>query len=376
MSLEAAATAQEDQLIPGLNFSLGATAAYVTDRKFSSFWPQGSNIYQYNTGQRVLRFQITDPGNGLLDLSTIRLGFILSNLDTTNALLLTGNSPMCLFGRMRVYLGGQLIEDVLNLNRHVGMMMKLLPANRNITQSIEGVGADGGTNGPTSDLIPAGASRNILTPLHGSGFFATHYLIPVGSFGVTVELELCDPAFVAAYQNPTGTNRSQTYSIIQARLLADVVHVDSAIQNQISQALLEGKPLPIHFKTWSNTNHSIDSSGGSWSVKSEPRLQPPGVRVCHLLKPSQDCSEHRGVYQDAISSGAGTPMRRTTSQEIRSVLSSQWAPCSSPTTLSASWATPSASTSSPSASPCTAAWTVYQSHRTSTGATASFWRWT
>ena len=173
---------------------------------------------------------------------------------------------MCLFGRMRVYLGGQLIEDVLNLNRHVGMMMKLLPANRNITQSIEGVGADGGTNGPTSDLIPASASRNILTPLHGSGFFASHYLIPVGSFGVTVELELCDPAFVAAYQNPTGTNRSQTYSIIQARLLADVVHVDSAIQNQISQALLEGKPLPIHFKTWNNTNYSIDSSGGSWSI--------------------------------------------------------------------------------------------------------------
>jgi hypothetical protein len=48
--------------------------------------------------------------------------------------------------------------------------------------------------------------------------------------------------------------------------VGDLVSVDSAIQNQLAQALLEGKPLPLSFQTWNNTYYSMDSSGGSWSI--------------------------------------------------------------------------------------------------------------
>jgi hypothetical protein len=46
-----------------------------------------------------------------------------------------------------------------------------------------------------------------------------------------------------------GSNASQQYQLTQCRLLYDTVHVDSAIQNQLAQALLEGKPLPMQFKS-------------------------------------------------------------------------------------------------------------------------------
>jgi hypothetical protein len=45
MSLEAAASTQSDMLIPGLNYSLGQTAAFVTSRRFQSIQALGSNIY-------------------------------------------------------------------------------------------------------------------------------------------------------------------------------------------------------------------------------------------------------------------------------------------------------------------------------------------
>jgi hypothetical protein len=178
---------------------------------------------------------------------------------------------MCLFSRLRVRVGGQQVEDVLWLNRLVGMLMKLLPANRNWSQSIEGLGgAESGPfgqgSGPTAESIAANGSRHVITPIHGSGLFATHYLLPVGSFPLEIELELCDPVQVATYGN--GSNASQQYQLTQCRLLYDTVSVDSAIQNQIAQSLLEGKPLPLHFKSWSNCYYTINSAGGSWSISS------------------------------------------------------------------------------------------------------------
>ena len=117
--LESVAAAQGDFLIPGLNFKLPQGASYVSHRKFSSFWPQGSNIYS-PTGTRLLRFVISD-NNNLLDLSTFRLCFQLTKTDTVNPLIPTGHPGQCWFQRARIYVGGCLVEDIMLANslRHV-----------------------------------------------------------------------------------------------------------------------------------------------------------------------------------------------------------------------------------------------------------------
>ena len=78
--LESIAGAQDDMLIPGLNFKLPQGASYVSQRRFSTFFPQGSNIYS-PTGTRLIRFVLSDATN-LLDLSTFRLAFQLSSTAT------------------------------------------------------------------------------------------------------------------------------------------------------------------------------------------------------------------------------------------------------------------------------------------------------
>jgi hypothetical protein len=60
---------------------LGQTASYITARHFASVTALGSNIYSWQTGQKVIRFLITEPSGALLDLSTVRLAFDLKNND-------------------------------------------------------------------------------------------------------------------------------------------------------------------------------------------------------------------------------------------------------------------------------------------------------
>jgi hypothetical protein len=178
---------------------------------------------------------------------------------------------MCLAERVRIILGGQVIEDSLLHYRLVATLMKLLPPARNWSSSMENLGG-GEAAGPGSvfgngfvpDTIAANGSRHVLTPLHGSGFFASHYLIPLSMFPITIELTLCDPGNVAVYQS-NATTYSQQYQITNPRILADVVNVDSSIQAQLSSALLEGRALPLTFNTWNNTYYSV-ATGPSWSI--------------------------------------------------------------------------------------------------------------
>ena len=195
--LESIAGAQDDMLIPGLNFKLPQGASYVSQRRFSTFFPQGSNIYS-PTGTRLIRFVLSDATN-LLDLSTFRLAFQLINGDGANPLKPTGHPGQCWFQRTRIYVGGCLVEDILLANRVSGMLRPLKPTDRNWAESLGLLGQTnespvtrgwlaGHTSAPYSVPIPASQQRTIISPIF-SGLLDTHYLLP-GRFPITIELEL------------------------------------------------------------------------------------------------------------------------------------------------------------------------------------------
>lgn len=54
--MEAITNGAEDYLIDGLSFKLPPGASYVTDRKSSTFWAVGSNVYTSNSGVKVVKF--------------------------------------------------------------------------------------------------------------------------------------------------------------------------------------------------------------------------------------------------------------------------------------------------------------------------------
>jgi hypothetical protein len=71
-ALDSIVATLEDDLLPGLNFSLSShrAASYVKQRSFSSFFPSGSNVYSSTTGQRVIVIRVADGGKSMLDLSS------------------------------------------------------------------------------------------------------------------------------------------------------------------------------------------------------------------------------------------------------------------------------------------------------------------
>ena len=165
MALEAVASTSDDMLVPGLSYSLSQAASYITGRRTTSWYASGSDLYSYSTGQQVMKFNISDVGGALLDLSTVRLCFVLSNTHASLPLQLTGQWPLCTMYRMRIFLGGQLIEDVQQLHRQVAMLKRLMPVQRNWSESTEGLGgAESGTysGGSTMDAIAANSSRTVL----------------------------------------------------------------------------------------------------------------------------------------------------------------------------------------------------------------------
>ena len=285
--LESIAAAQQDVLIPGLNFKLPAGASYVSARRMSTFFPQGSTVYG-PTGTRLIRFVLSDATN-LLDLSTFRLAYQLTNTDGTNLLQPTGHAGMCWFQRVRVYIGGCLIEDILLANRVAGMLQLCKPAQRLWAESLELLGqvnenpntaswVAASLAGPFLAPIPAGQTRTIVTPIF-CGLLQSHYLLP-GRFPITFELELVNqPSQCCAagdWNYPDGHGGytvqqpfSQSFSMQNVRILCDTVCVDNAVQEELSRTLLAGAALPLHITSYSTTMHNLQLAAAqnqSWSV--------------------------------------------------------------------------------------------------------------
>ena len=104
---------------PALDFGLPKTAQYVTDRRHVSYFPSGSNIYKVGSGNSTIRFYITGEDGTYLDLSSIRLFANLKNDDTTESNFLRPLSGLhAFFSRYRCTVGGQLVQDIDQYNRH------------------------------------------------------------------------------------------------------------------------------------------------------------------------------------------------------------------------------------------------------------------
>jgi hypothetical protein len=282
-----------DVLVPGLKYWLPESSSYVLDRKYSTFYPQGSNVYAPTTGQRVIRFVVSDATQ-FLDLNSIRLAFTLKNTSATVPLLPTGHPGLCWFQRLKVMVGGSLCEDLQYYNRVASMMRLMKPPDRlwsdsntllgQTTDSYHAVADNfnwkaGFAAGPSNAQIPANSSQTVITDLW-CGLTNSHYLLP-GRFPVTFEIELvgntnqcCPPGRAPVGAAPRDADHpgefSQQFEITNARLLIDCVTTDVTIHNELTQSLEQGKPLQMAISSWSTTMHGVLVAGAggnrSWDV--------------------------------------------------------------------------------------------------------------
>ena len=260
----------EDYLIDGLSFKLNPGASYVTDRRSVSYWTAGTNEYSAGTGSKVIRINLT--GDGWLDPSTARVIYTIQNNDGTAAKLLRPISgPWSFFRRVRCMVGGATVDDIDFYNR-VQQMLHILSSkeNRN-NDEVEGFGPrwdhdnlyGGWTADGTAQIL--GGINNSKTvsfkPL--SGLLNQPNYIPLSWCPINFELEgVTNPtdAIIGIGGNCNGTNTSTLWTSKDARIVRDVVTLDSALQNSDAEHVLSGKALPINYSTYISQFQSITSA--------------------------------------------------------------------------------------------------------------------
>jgi len=172
MAFESHAQAVEDVLHESLSFKLRPSASYVIDRKFVTFWPQGSSEYKVTGGVKVIKININ--GTDWLDPSSMKLLFHVKNDSTTANLTPFVNGIHNWFRRLRVIIGGQVVEDIDGYNRVVQMFTTMMDKNKQLNDSIE---SWTGTNAlDTPHLLAHGQSIVCIGSLFAGIFNQDKYL--------------------------------------------------------------------------------------------------------------------------------------------------------------------------------------------------------
>ena len=282
--MEAITQGVDDHLIGNLSYKLAPGASYVTDRRASTFHTTGSNVYS-PTGTKLVKIMLT--GDYWLDPSTVRIMFDLYNDDATSAKLLRPlGGPWSFFQRMRILVGGQVVEDVDTYNR-VHEMFSILTA----TDSRENVDAEG-FDVPTWDMFKtfskdynaATANLVVLDGIEGGGAKHTVLFKPLSGLfnqskylplkycgGITIELEVVgdatEPIVSHTWTTGTGntgvdlaTNTSVSWHLENVQCKCDLVTLDNSLENSYAEHLLSGKTLPVNLNTFISQSQTVSGS--------------------------------------------------------------------------------------------------------------------
>ena len=300
--MEAITNGAEDFLIDGLSFKLPPGASYVTDRKSSTFWATGSNVYKSQSGVKVVKFQLNGDDGNWLDPSSVVFQFELKNTTSDlNKLLRPIGGPHLFFRRLRI-LSGSLIEDIQDFGRYMEMMLSLQSEGARVNNDIQGFGRrwDSPAMQDVEDMVKATTTPADAATMNARVAAAKHQLLPYITAGkskvvnfkilsglfnqpkhlplkflpLTLEFELGDveDAIVspAAYADPwTGlfsvATTSNEWEITNCSIKCDICTLDNSLNNEYTAHLLAGKALPIEYSTYISQQSSI--SGTQFSVQ-------------------------------------------------------------------------------------------------------------
>ena len=161
-----------------------------------------------------------------------------------------GVLPSTAFSRMRILMGGQVVEDVTSYNRVSFLASSILQPAHALQDE---------TNAAETS-VKAGESINFgFRPL--SGLFAQSKYLPLKYGSLSVELTLCPADEWLA----TGGTTTQNFQLENVTLSADTITLDSELQNQFDSFILSGNPMPISFSTYSVSEHVL--TGATFAVQ-------------------------------------------------------------------------------------------------------------
>ena len=111
----------EDQLLSSLQFKLPPSTSYIQERRLVSWYPSGASTFAPN-GVREARLAIT--GESWLDPASLRINLKVRNNTATPIQL--ASSAHALIRRMRLLIGGVVVEDIDHYGRNAHIFQRML----------------------------------------------------------------------------------------------------------------------------------------------------------------------------------------------------------------------------------------------------------
>ena len=317
----------EDIMINNLNFGLPQTSQYITDRRFVNYFPSGSNVYAPNAGNKNIRFYISGDANQYLDLSSVRLFATLQNTDGTRAKFLRPLGGLhSFFQRYRATVGGQMVQDIIEYNRHCELFKSFKSKDVNEMDDIESSAnpswdddyhkyanglnnfvdytTSGATNAGGVATVDTSAdhneygrldfrpTRHTLSGIAGAngkmrlghkpvcGLLESNYYLPLRFAPLELEFTIVsdgnEPIVVPegdAQTNPNtetdkqgyyfqGGNTSVSWEINNVIIRAEVITLDNTVDNNITKHLLEGQSLKLIVPQYHTITQTLNAGGG------------------------------------------------------------------------------------------------------------------
>ena len=330
-----------DAMINQLNFGLPETSQYITDRRFVNYFPSGSNIYSSSGGgNKNIRFYISGDSNQYLDLSSIRLFANVKNTDGSDRanFLRPLGGLHAFFERYRATVGGQLIQDIIEYNRHCELYKSFKSKDVNEMDDIESSAnpswdddyhkyangldnfirlngndpPDGVDVDPNADHNEWGRigfrhTRHSLSgiPSNGQmrlghkpccGLLESNYYLPLRFAPLELEFTIVsdsnEPIVVPEGNGTTetdangyyfqGGNTSVLWEINNVIVRAEVITLDNTVDNNITKHLLEGQSLKLIVPQYHTLTQTFNAGGGEINmniVKSASKLSTSFVTL-------------------------------------------------------------------------------------------------
>eukprot|EP00438_Fugacium_kawagutii_P018451 Skav204780 [mRNA] locus=scaffold763:145045:148438:- [translate_table: standard] len=307
-----------------LNFGLPETAQYITDRRHVNYFPSGSNVYNPNAGNKNIRFYISGEDNTYLDLSSVRLFANLQNTDGTRSHFLRPLGGLSAFmQRYRCSIGGQLIQDIVEYNRHCelynsfkskdvremdeiessanpsfwndyhdyanGLDEFLKPKTTGDTPTPGVVTVDTAGNHNKWGKMDKRYTRHSVTGIPGANGYArfghkpvcgvmeSNYYLPLRYSPLELEFTIVnneqEPVITpfnvtdantqnddTGYYFTTG-DTSTSWELNNVIIRAEVIHLDNTVNNNIVKHLLEGQSLKLVFPIYHTISQSFNNAG-------------------------------------------------------------------------------------------------------------------
>ena len=312
--MEAYNNGVDDYLIDSLSFKLPPGSSYVVDRKKSSFWAIGSNVYAPTTGTKVMKFQLSGEQGTWLDPSSVRLQFAVRNNESDAAKVLRPLGGAHLFiRRLRVLIANTLVGDMMYYGRNHEMMETLL-CNESVRKNIDNeqfgyrninVLNNTAVSSQNSRGIPGGQSQTVsFKLLSGLLGLSNKKYLPLKHAPVTIEVEIVNTATevlleagdTVASNAITNDNTSFNWQLEDCQIKCDTVLLDSGLNENYTRHLLEGKALPLEFETFISQENSI--VGKDIAVQVSRAVSKLNKIFLTFFKPVPDSGETMSLFKN------------------------------------------------------------------------------